>query len=89
MWLRVGRDGSHQRFTHPSQRRCTRTVLRLGMLKKVVRCGVCARVHDVIELVDLKQLVNGTFTFVCPLKQTGGSYQLEQVGTLTIKPAAA
>jgi hypothetical protein len=57
------------------------------MLKKVVRCAVCTRVHDVSELVDLKQLVNGTFTFLCPVKKTGGSYQLEQVGTLKIKAA--
>jgi hypothetical protein len=59
------------------------------MAKKVVRCEVCTRVHDVTALIDLKQLVNGTFTFVCPVKKTGGSYQLEQVGTLTTKPAAA
>jgi|HubBroStandDraft_1064217.scaffolds.fasta_scaffold89028_2 hypothetical protein len=62
-------------------------VVVLGMLKKVVRCGVCSRVHDVTSLVDLKQLVNGTFTFVCPVKKTNGSYQLEQIGTLNVKPA--
>ena len=59
----------------------------LGMLKKVVRCGVCTRVHDVAALINLKQLVNGTFTFVCPVKNIGGSYQLEQIGTLNVKPA--
>ena len=64
-------------------------VLVLGMVKKVVRCDVCTRVHDVTALINLKQLVNGTFTFVCPVKKTGGSYQLEQVGTLNTKPAAA
>jgi hypothetical protein len=64
-------------------------VLVLGMQKKVVRCEVCSRVHDLTALLDLKQLVNGTFTFVCPIKKTGGSYQLEQVGTLTTNPAAA
>ena len=57
------------------------------MLKKVVRCGVCTQVHDVTALINLKQLVNGTFTFFCPLRKTAGSYQLEQVGTLNIKPA--
>jgi hypothetical protein len=60
----------------------------LGMLKKVVRCGVCTRVHDVTTLIDLKQLVNGTFTFVCPVKKTGGSYRLEQIGTLDVKEPA-
>jgi len=59
----------------------------LGMLKKVVRCGVCTRVHDVTALINLKQLVNGTFTFVCPVKNISGSYQLEQIGTLNVKPA--
>ena len=57
-------------------------VLVLGMLKRVVRCSVCGKVHDLTELVDLRQVGNGTFTFVCPAKQTGGSYQIEQVGTL-------
>lgn len=63
-------------------------VVVLGMQKKVVRCDVCTRVHDVTALLDLKQLGNGTFTFVCPFKKTGGSYQLEQIGTLTAKPTA-
>ena len=63
-------------------------VILLSMHKKVVRCGVCTRVHDVTELINLKQLVNGTFTFMCPLKKTAGSYQLEQVGTLNTKPFA-
>jgi hypothetical protein len=58
------------------------------MLKKVVRCGVCTRVHDVTALMNLKQLVNGTFTFVCPVKKTNGSYQLEQIGTLNVKEPA-
>jgi hypothetical protein len=61
----------------------------LGMQKKVVRCGVCTRVHDVTALLDLKPLGNGSFTFVCPVKKTGGNYRLEQVGTLTVNPAAA
>ena len=61
-------------------------MVRLSMLKKVVRCCVCSRVHDVTELIDLKELGNGTFDFVCPLKKTAGSYQLEQVGTLNTKP---
>jgi len=39
-------------------------------------------------LLDLRQLGNGTFTFVCPAKKASGSYQIEQVGTLDIKPAA-
>ena len=64
-------------------------MLVLGMQKKVVRCSVCTRVHDVMALLDLKRLGNGTFTFVCPVQKIGGSYQLEQIGTLTIKPAAA
>jgi hypothetical protein len=64
-------------------------VLVLGMLKKVIRCGVCTRVHDVAELLNLKQFVNGTFTFDCPVKKTGGTYQLEQVGTLNVKPVVA
>jgi len=55
------------------------------MHKKVVRCDVCARVHDVTDLIDLKKLVNGTFTFMCPLKKTAGSYKLEQIGTLNVK----
>ncbi len=58
------------------------------MQKKVVRCSVCTRVHDITALLDLKPLGNGTFTFLCPVKETAGSYQLEQIGTLTIKPAA-
>jgi hypothetical protein len=61
----------------------------LGMQKKVVRCGVCARVHDITALLELQPLGNGTFTFVCPVKKTGGAYRLEQVGTMHIKPAAA
>ena len=56
------------------------------MLKKVVRCGVCSRVHDVTALMDLKQFVNGTFTFICPVQKTSGSYKLEQIGTLDVKP---
>jgi hypothetical protein len=64
-------------------------MLVLGMVKKVVRCEVCTQVHDVTALISLKQLVNGTFTFVCPVKKTGGSYQLEQVGTLNTNPTAA
>jgi len=58
----------------------------LSMLKKVVRCGVCTQVHDVTALMNLKQLVNGTFTFICPVKKTNGTYRLEQIGTLNIKP---
>ena len=62
-------------------------VLSLGMLKKVVRCSVCTQVHDVAALLNLKQLVYGTFTFICPLRRAAGSYQLDQVGTLKLKPA--
>jgi hypothetical protein len=58
------------------------------MLKRVVRCSVCTKVHDLTELLDLREVGNGTFTFVCPTKNTAGSYQIEQVGTLDIKPAA-
>jgi hypothetical protein len=36
--------------------------------------------------MDLKQFVNGTFTFICPVKKTSGSYKLEQIGTLDVKP---
>jgi hypothetical protein len=61
-------------------------VLVLVMLKKVVRCGVCTQVHDVTALMNLKQLVNGTFTYICPVKKTNGTYRLEQIGTLNIKP---
>ena len=71
----------------PSARERDGCVVVLGMLKKVVRCGVCTRVHDVTALMNLKQLVNGTFTFVCPVKKTNGSYQLEQIGTLNVKPS--
>lgn len=56
------------------------------MLKKVVRCGVCTQVHDVTALINLKQLVNGTFTYMCPVKKANGSYRLEQIGTLNVKP---
>jgi hypothetical protein len=59
------------------------------MQKKVVRCSVCTHVHDVTALLDLKPLGTGRFTFICPVRKTGGSYQLEQIGTLTIKPSAA
>jgi len=62
-------------------------VLVLGMQKKVVRCSVCTRVHDLTELLSLTPVGNGTFTFICPVAKTGGSYRLEQVGTLTIQPA--
>ena len=55
------------------------------MLKQVIRCVVCTRVHDITTLIDLKQLVNGTFTFICPLKKTAGSYKLEQIGTLNLE----
>jgi hypothetical protein len=58
----------------------------LVMLKKVVRCGVCTQVHDVTALINLKQLVNGTFTYMCPVKKANGSYRLEQIGTLNVKP---
>jgi hypothetical protein len=58
------------------------------MQKKVVRCSVCTRVHDLTALLDLKQPGNGTFTFVCPVDKTSGTYRLEQIGTLTVKPAA-
>ncbi len=64
-------------------------VVVLGMNKKVVRCGVCTHVHDLTLLLELKELGNGKFTFVCPVKKTAGSYQLEQVGTLPIKPVVA
>jgi hypothetical protein len=58
------------------------------MSKKVVRCSVCARVHDVTELIDLKQLTNGIFNFTCPSRKLPGTYKLENIGTLQIKPAA-
>jgi hypothetical protein len=58
------------------------------MLKRVVRCSVCTKVHDLALLIDLREVGNGTFTFICPAKKTAGSYQIEQVGTLDIKPAA-
>jgi hypothetical protein len=52
------------------------------MVKQVVRCSVCARVHGVTELLNREQLVNGTSTFVCPIKKTAGTYKLEEIGTL-------
>ena len=52
------------------------------MVKTVVRCSVCSRVHDLAELINREQLVNGTSTFICPVKKTAGSYKLEQIGTL-------
>jgi hypothetical protein len=39
-------------------------------------------VHDLAELINREQLVNGTSTFICPVKKTAGSYKLEQIGTL-------
>jgi hypothetical protein len=46
-------------------------------------------VHDLTELIDLQQVGNGTFTFLCPLRKTAGSYKIEQVGTLHTKPSLA
>jgi len=51
------------------------------MLKQVVRCSVCLRVHEVYELLDKKQLVNGSVTFTCPFKKTVGHYRIENLGT--------
>ena len=65
-----------------------RSVLRCVMFKNVVRCSVCARVHDVTELIDVKQLTNGVSTFTCPVRKLPGTYKLENIGTLQIKPAA-
>ena len=53
-----------------------------GMIKQVVRCSVCMKVHDITELVDRQQSLNGSCTFICPQKKTSGSYRLENVGTL-------
>ena len=55
------------------------------MLKQVVRCSVCMRVHDVTELLHKKQLVNGSVTFTCPTKLTMGHYRIENIGTWRIK----
>jgi hypothetical protein len=52
------------------------------MVKQVVRCSVCMRVHDVTELRDKKQLVNGSVTFTCPFKMTVGNYRIENLGTM-------
>jgi len=49
------------------------------MFKQVVRCSVCMRVHDVTELLNKKQLVNGSVTFTCPTKMTVGNYTHEEV----------
>ena len=42
------------------------------------------RVHDLTELLDRVQFVNGSSTFVCPVKKTPGSYRLENIGTLNV-----
>lgn len=60
----------------------------LDVIKKVVRCSVCARVHDLNELLDVKEFYNGRFTFTCPVNKTTGTYRIENVGTLHVKPAA-
>jgi len=39
------------------------------------------RVHEVTELLDKKQLVNGSVTFTCPYKMTVGNYRIENLGT--------
>ena len=51
------------------------------MVKQVVRCSVCMRVHDVTELLHKRQLVNGSVTFTCPTKMTVGHYRIENLGT--------
>ncbi len=63
-------------------------LLVLAMIKKVVRCSVCIKVHDIADLLNLKQALNGNSTFICPVKKTAGSYRLENVGTLNIQPPA-
>jgi hypothetical protein len=55
------------------------------MVKQVVRCSVCMRVHDVTELLDKRQLVNGSVTFTCPYKMTVGNYRIENLGTWRTK----
>ena len=60
-----------------------------AMKKQVVRCSVCIKVHDVTELLELKAQLNGTSTFICPVKKTPGSYRLENVGTLNFAAPAA
>lgn len=65
------------------------SLLLLGMLKKVVRCSVCMRVHDLTELLERVQQANGTSTFVCPVKKTAGTYRLENISTLDVQPAAS
>ena len=39
------------------------------------------RVHDVTELLNKRQLVNGSVTFTCPTKMTVGHYRIENLGT--------
>jgi hypothetical protein len=56
------------------------------MTRKVVRCCVCARVHNLTELQNIEHLPNGTTTFTCPVKKESGSYRLENVGTINPIP---
>lgn len=58
----------------------------MGMNKKVVRCNVCSKVHGLDDLLNLKQLFNGTCTYICPVTKVAGTYRLESVGTLNLKP---
>jgi hypothetical protein len=46
------------------------------------------RVHDLTELIDRVQSVNGSSTFICPVKKTSGSFRLENIGTLNVEAAA-
>ena len=58
------------------------------MLKKVVRCDVCTRVHDVADLLNLVHGLNGRSTFICPKTKRAGTYKLENVGSIHTKEVA-
>jgi len=62
--------------------RVTQGVVLSIVTRKVVKCGVCGRVHNLTELINPKHLPNGTTTFTCPVKILEGSYSLENVGTI-------
>jgi hypothetical protein len=39
------------------------------MVSKVVRCRICARVHNLTELINTREQPDGTFTYMCPSKK--------------------
>lgn len=68
--------------------RVTLRVVLSIVTRKVIKCSVCGRFHNLTELINPKHLPNGTTTFTCPVKILEGRYSLENVGTINPNVAA-